>query len=156
MDLATGGGPWDAVGVLSAAAAVSSGLVAGIFFAFSVFVMRALGAVPPESGVAAMRSINRVIITPLFIAVFLGAGALGVALAVLGPWPHAVAAALYVVGVFGVTGARNVPWNNELDALTPGTAEAAAYWAGYLRRWTAWNHVRTVASTGATVLYVIT
>ncbi|WP_245572583.1 DUF1772 domain-containing protein [Actinokineospora enzanensis] len=146
----------DALRVLTVAAAVGGGLMAGIFFAFSVFVMRALASLPAERGIAAMQALNRTILTPLFLLLFLGVGVLGAVLAVIGPPSCLVGGALYVLGVLVVTGARNVPWNNELDALAPNTAEAADYWAGYLRRWTAWNHVRTVASTGAAVAYVVT
>ncbi|GAA3042688.1 DUF1772 domain-containing protein [Actinokineospora globicatena] len=149
---ATALGATDVVGVV---AAVMAGMVAGLFFTFSVVVMRALAPLPAEVGVATMRSINRVIITPLFLVLFLGTGVLGVWLAIAGPWPRVLGAALYLLGVFVVTGVRNVPWNTELDALEPGTAEAAEYWPGYLRRWTAWNHVRTVASTGAAVAFVV-
>ncbi|SES47380.1 DUF1772 domain-containing protein [Actinokineospora terrae] len=146
------GGATDAVGVV---AAVLAGMVAGLFFTFSVVVMPALAPLPAAVGVATMRSINRVIITPLFLVLLLGTGVLGVLLAITGPWPRVLGAALYLLGVFVVTGVRNVPWNTELDALEPGTAEAAEYWPGYLRRWTAWNHVRTVASTGAAVAFVV-
>ncbi|MCP2269001.1 putative membrane protein [Actinokineospora diospyrosa] len=145
----------DALDIAAAAAAVGAGLVAGLFFTFSVVVMPALAPLPAEVGVATMRSVNRVIINPLFLVLFLGTGVLGVLAALAGPWPRVLGAALYLVGAFVVTGVRNVPWNTELDGLTPGTAEAAEYWPGYLRRWTAWNHVRTVASTGAAVAFVV-
>lgn len=44
--------------LLTAVAALGSGLVAGIFFAFSNFVMKALARVPPAQGIGAMQSIN--------------------------------------------------------------------------------------------------
>ena len=40
------------------AAVLGCGLVAGIFFAFSTFVMRALGRRPAGEGIAAMQAIN--------------------------------------------------------------------------------------------------
>lgn len=141
--------------ILTTVAAVSSGMMAGIFFAFSVFLMRALAALPPAQGIAAMQSINRVIITPLFLLLFLGTGALGIFLAVEGPLLRLVGGLLYLVGALLVTFVRNVPWNNALDALAPDSPGAAEHWAGYVRRWTAWNHVRTVASTGAAVAFVL-
>ncbi|WP_285509925.1 anthrone oxygenase family protein [Actinokineospora sp. NBRC 105648] len=145
----------DTLDVLSTVAAVGSGMVAGIFFAFSVFMMRAFAALPPAQGIAAMQTVNRVIVTPLFLVLFLGTAVVGVIAAIVGAVPQVVGAALYVLGAIVVTGTRNVPWNNELDALTPDTAAAAEYWLGYLRRWTAWNHVRTVTSTGAAVAFVV-
>ncbi len=48
----------DLVDILTFAAVLGSGLVAGIFFAFSTFVMRALGQLPQDQGIAAMKSIN--------------------------------------------------------------------------------------------------
>ena len=63
------------------AAALGSGLMAGTFFAFSVFVMGALGRLPPEQGIAAMQSINIVVINRVFLAVFAGTAVISAALA---------------------------------------------------------------------------
>ena len=52
--------------------ALGSALMAGTFFAFSNFVMPALGKLPAEQGLAAMQSINRVVLNPLFLSVFVG------------------------------------------------------------------------------------
>lgn len=38
--------------ILETAAAIGAGLTAGIFYAFSTFVMAALGRIPPEQGIA--------------------------------------------------------------------------------------------------------
>jgi uncharacterized membrane protein len=48
------------------------GLIAGAFFAFSTFVMKALGNLPPAHGIAAMQSINVVVINPWFLTPFIG------------------------------------------------------------------------------------
>ena len=63
--------------------------------------------------------------------------------------------ALYLFGSFGLTMGANVPRNNALLKLEPGTAEADAYWPVYVREWTLWNHIRTIASAAASVLYVL-
>jgi uncharacterized membrane protein len=60
--------------LLTVVAAVGSGLIAGTFFAFSAFVMRALERLPAPHGVAAMQSINVVVINPVFLSVFFGTG----------------------------------------------------------------------------------
>ncbi|HLL90834.1 MAG TPA: hypothetical protein VK324_16150 [Tepidisphaeraceae bacterium] len=60
---------------MTLAAALGSGLMAGVFFAFSAFVMRALGRLPAGEAVAAMRAINVAVINPLFLGVFLGTAA---------------------------------------------------------------------------------
>ena len=142
--------------------AVGCGLMAGVYFAFSVFVMTALSRIPAASGVAAMNSINVVILRSLFMPLFFGTtvAALVVAALALLRWgtPGAPAmlagGVLYVLGMFVVTMARNVPLNSALQAADPSSADGAAVWARYLREWTLWNHVRTVASTAACAAFI--
>ena len=139
------------------------GLVAGIFFAFSSFVMKALARVPPAQGIAAMQSINITVINPWFMAAFLGtavACALVVVFSLL-QWNEAGSTYLlsggliYLIGTLLVTLVFNVPRNNALAALDPASANGARLWASYVTRWTAWNHVRTVAALVAEVLLII-
>jgi uncharacterized membrane protein len=149
--------------VLAVLGVLGTGLVAGVFCAFSTFVMRGLAALPPEQGVAAMRAVNRAAVRPAFMAVFLGSAVLCAVTAVVTfvLWPDEGAvelllgSGLYLVGSFGVTVVANVPRNDALGRLEPGTAQAAAYWSSYVREWTAWNHVRTVASAAAVLAYVL-
>src|ERR1043165_282066 len=130
-------------------AALGSGAIGGAFFAFSSFVMRALGRLAPAEGVRAMQSINIVVINPVFLGVFVGTALVCAALAVLSirSWSDAGSGlrlegcVVYVVGAFAVTMWCNVPRNNALAALPADTADAAAYWARYLGEWTWWNHV---------------
>src|SRR5919199_2262044 len=146
-------GAMTALDVLTLATALGCGLVAGVFFAFSSFVMAGLDRLPAPEGVAAMQSINRTVITPSFMLAWLGTGVLCVGLAA---WSaaaregHAAAAlaagAIYVVGTVGVTFAVNVPLNDRLDAADPAAGEAAPLWRTFVRRWTAWNHVRGAAA----------
>lgn len=138
-------------------AALGSGLMAGLFFAFSVSVMKALGALPPPQGIAAMQSINRVIVNSLFLAVFFGSGALALAALVMtSPAPWVLAGALiYLVGSIGVTMVFNVPRNNALDRADPDSVQGAALWRDYLVTWTAWNHVRTIACAAALVCFIV-
>lgn len=144
------------------AAALGCGLMAGLFFAFSVAMMGALARIQPSEGMAAMQSINRVILNPLFLIVFLGTAlvSLLVVLTSLWRWHEAGAACmlagamLYLVGTFLVTMLFNVPLNNALDAATPASTDGARLWAHYLSTWTAWNHVRTITSTTATAALI--
>jgi uncharacterized membrane protein len=139
------------------ASAVGCGLMAGFFFAFSICVMRALGAISPSQGISAMQSINVVVINPWFLAPFFGMAALSVLLIVtaLARWQEPGAAwvvaggLLYLLGTFGVTVLFNVPRNNALAALEASSEQAAALWADYLVGWTKWNHVRTIAALAA-------
>ena len=62
----------------------------------------------------------------------------------------------YLLGTFLVTIVANVPRNDALAALDPGSVNAAAEWMRYLSDWTTWNHVRTVAAVGAAALLTIT
>jgi len=138
------------------ATALGCGLVAGVFFAFSSFVMPALKRLEPAQGVAAMQSINVLAVTPAFMTALFGTAAACLGLAA---WTVAssgvpttlvlAGCALYLVGTVGVTIACNVPLNNSLATLHPQSAEAAGLWSRYLARWTAWNHLRTVAALAA-------
>lgn len=142
-------------------AALGSGLIAGVFFAFSVFVMKALARLAPPQGISAMQSINLVVLNPGFLGVFLGTAALAVLAAgstlIEGRTPDApylvIGAVLYVAGCLGVTLACNVPRNNALAAVAPAAPGSARLWSGYVVEWTAWNHVRTVASLAAAVAF---
>jgi uncharacterized membrane protein len=149
--------------VVTLAAMIGSGLIAGVFFIFSVCIMRVLGAQPPAQGIATMQAINVVILNPWFLTVFAGTALLGAYLFVAALWgAHgamgtvAVAGSVaYVVGSFLVTMIFNIPRNDALMALAPESAEAARLWADYLTSWTAWNHVRTVASVLGTAFFGI-
>lgn len=133
---------------------LGTGLIAGIFFAFSTFVMAALGRLPSANGISAMQSINVAVLNPLFLGVFMGTAVLCLALALsaIMRWSEPGAAyllagsALYVIGTFVVTIALNVPLNDELAAVNPQNGDAAGVWVRYLADWTMWNHVRTGAA----------
>ena len=143
-------------------AAIGCGLLAGLYFAFSTFIMTALGRVGQVSGITAMNAINAVIVQSLFMPLFLGTtlASLLLAIAAACRWGEPGAAAmlagglLYVIGMFVCTAVVNVPLNNALAAVDPASKEAASLWARYLTDWTLWNHVRTVSSTLACALFI--
>ena len=143
--------------------ALGCGLVAGTFFGFSTFVMKALGKLPPPQGIAAMQSINVVVINRWFMTAFLGTAGVCVAVMIASllrlqdpVTPYFLAGSvLYLVGTVAVTMLFNVPRNNALAAVAPATSEAATLWASYLSTWTAWNHVRTTAALAASALFTI-
>lgn len=149
--------------VLTFATALGCGLNAGVFFAFSSFVMPALARLPAPQGVAAMNSINVLAITPVFMTALFGTAT---ACVLIGIWtlftwarPGAlyvvVGAALYLVGTILVTIVFNVPRNNALAAVNPTSPDADRVWADYVAAWTAWNHVRTAAALVAAALLTI-
>ena len=143
--------------------ALGCGLIAGAFFAFSTFVMKALANLPPAQGIAAMQSINVVVINPWFLTVFLGTAVacVVVTIASLLQWhgpgsPYLLAgSALYLAGTVLVTMLFNVPRNNALASVAPHGSEAATLWTSYLSTWTAWNHVRTMAAVAAAILFTL-
>ena len=142
--------------------AIGCGLLAGLYFAFSAFIMTALDRIGQASGIAVMNAINVTIVQSLFMPIFLGTTAASAALAVIGllRWsePGAMAmvtgGVLYVLGMFIVTMIFNVPLNNALAVADPASQEAASLWARYLTDWTLWNHVRTISSTAACALFI--
>jgi uncharacterized membrane protein len=144
-------------------AVLGCGLIAGVFFAFSTFVMKALAQQPPPQGIAAMQSINITAINPWFMTAFLGTAASCLFLAVssLLKWyrPGAiyllVGSLLYLIGTFLVTMVGNVPLNDGLAIADPNSTDGAKLWANYLTQWTFWNHVRTVAAIAATTMFSI-
>lgn len=143
-------------------AALGSGLIAGVFFAFSTFVMRALAKLPAPSGMSAMQSINVVVINPMFLGVFVGTAGLGVVAAVIAVvrWQRMGAGwllaggLLYVIGTFIVTMLCNVPLNDALAKISANDPNAAERWTSYVSRWTLWNHVRTAAALAATGSFI--
>jgi uncharacterized membrane protein len=153
----------DKVLILAIFAALGCGLMGGLLFAFSNFVMTALSRQPPASGVRTMQAINVYILNPLFLIVFFGTAVASLVLAVAtilgvprsgGPLLLA-GSSLYLIGAVGVTMVFNVPLNNRLSVLDPDTAEAATYWLTYLSEWVRWNHVRTIATVMAAALLIL-
>jgi len=142
---------------------LASALVGGVFQSFSDFVMRGLVEAAPAAGMESMQQLNRTVYRSVFLTTLLGlvpatgAMALYAWLQLSGsPRVLIVAAAIvYVLLVFAVTAAGNVPMNNHLEALAHTSAEGHAYWATYGRVWTWWNHVRTIGSVATAALLLM-
>lgn len=152
-----------AIAILASLATVGSGVVAGVFFAFSTFVMPALGRLPAPQGIAAMQAINVAAINRWFMGALFGTAAASLVLVAAplvgggGPGARLRAAGglVYLLGVVLVTTAFNVPRNDALATVAAGAADAAGPWSRFLAEWTRWNHVRTVAGGVATGLLVL-
>ena len=138
-------------------AALGAGLIGGVFFAFSSFVMKALRGVAPNAGIAAMQSINVVVINLSFLSVFLGTTTACVALVLYAVWGWRapgtecllLGGSSYLAGTFLVTLMFNVPRNQALARVDPASLEAEAakaVWTAYAESWTRWNHVRALAA----------
>jgi uncharacterized membrane protein len=144
--------------IFAVASVVLLGLSAGVFFGFSSFVMSGLARASDEAAGEAMTGINETAPLPAFMSIFFGALLVPAATGIWGlveghdggVWILA-AAAVYLVGTFGVTMALNVPLNNRLLAAH----DKAAGWRAYRRPWTSWNHLRTLAGVVATTLAAV-
>ncbi len=149
--------------VISVAAAVACGLMAGVFFAFSTFVMKALRSLAPEDGMGAMQAINVTAVEPPLMIGLFGTSLLSVA-AALGAltdldspgsgWALA-GAVLYLGGVLAVTAGFHVPRNNALASVGAHDPDAETRWRTYAASWTRGNHVRTVAPLAAALAFTI-
>jgi uncharacterized membrane protein len=148
---------------LTFVASIGSGLVAGVFFAFSSFVMAALARIPSANGIEAMNAINITVINPSFMLAFMGTGFACLLLAVgtffwwgeLDAYLLLIASMTYLIGCIGVTMGFNVPLNNMLAGVQSSTLQANDIWLRFLNEWTFWNHVRTVASAISAIMLTL-
>lgn len=136
--------------------AIGCGLIAGLYFAFSTFILQAFDRLGPARAAEAMNAINVRIQRSLFMPLFLGTTLASLALAVIGlvhlhdagGAAMLAGGAIHVLGMFVVTMVFNVPLNNAL------VARGGEAWPLYLPRWLLWNHIRTLASTIAGALFI--
>ena len=143
--------------------AISVGLMAGVYFTFSAFVMKSLDEIAAPAGMLAMQSINRIIVRSSFLPIFFGSSIAALALTTMSlvepSMPGArwalLGSALYFVGMFLVTVVKNVPLNNRLEATAANGQEGPEMWREYLAKWTVWNHVRTIACLISLALLIL-
>ena len=143
------------------ASITGAGLVTGLLFAFSNFVMRALADLPSEKGMFAMQRINETIINPIFMVLFLGTPILCSVIAVIsglkinepGNLFLLVGALAYIIGPFGITMLFNVPLNNLLACAD--VSDANDIWPMYQKKWQRWNHIRTYIGVVSVVFIAI-
>ena len=144
-------------------ALIGAAVIGGVFFAFSSFVMKALARLPAIDGIAAMQSINVVVLNRSFLGTFMGTAFISILIAFLAikgwgtPSSHwfLAGASLYLIGTFLVTGAGNVPLNERLASVNASDTDAAEVWAHYLDRWTMLNTVRTLAAMAAVFSFAV-
>ena len=143
------------------ASIVGAGLITGLLFSFSNFVMRALAQLQPEKGMFAMQQINEKIINPMFLAIFFGTPLLCAVVAFNsvqelsepGRVVLFIASVAYVIGPFGITMLFNVPLNNQL--ARGSLSEAEKVWGKYQIVWQRWNHLRTYIGILSVVLMTV-
>jgi uncharacterized membrane protein len=139
-----------------ACATLTTGLVAGVYYAYAVSVNLGLAGQPDASYVATMQAINERIENPLFFASFFGAALFP--LAALAAhyrrprsgrlWLIALACVLYIGGSFLLTAFVNVPMNEELARVASDVSagDLARARDAYEDPWDFWNGVRAVFS----------
>lgn len=152
--------------IILVAATTTTAMLVGLFYGWSVSVIPGLARLSNSEYLAAMQSMNRAILNPLFFITFMGSVILLPLCAYLNYtqptsprfWLIAVAAILYIVGTFGITMIANVPLNEALDKFNLVTAseEAKALKREIFEpRWNKLHHIRTVIGFIATVLMII-
>ena len=143
-------------------ATVGAGLMAGVYFAFSGFVMHSLDRLGAVQATDAMNSINRVILKSLFMYVFFGSTLLYTALTIFAMFDSELpgrlllifTGVLYISGMFLCTAVFNVPLNNRLAASADDENAKSEIWAHYLLYWTRWNHLRSICSLATMLLSI--
>lgn len=143
--------------IIIVASISGAGLVTGLLFAFSNFIMRALADLPSDKGMFAMQRINETIINPIFLVLFLGTPILCSVIAVNsglkinepGSLFLLVGALAYLIGPFGITVLFNVPLNNLLARAD--LSESNEIWPMYQKKWQRWNHIRTYIGVASVV-----
>ncbi|WP_116952186.1 anthrone oxygenase family protein [Jiangella endophytica] len=146
---------------LTLASAVSAGLMAGIYFAFSSMVMPGLRRLQPGEAVRSMQSIDVALLNAWFLSAFVGSAVLSGISVVFAfvRWGEEEAIYLLIAGlllIFGslvLTGAYHIPRNKALHLVDPESPEAKERWETYDAEWTSWNHVRAVASLASAILF---
>ncbi|MDX6354497.1 MAG: hypothetical protein QOF98_1400 [Streptomyces sp.] len=140
------------------ATTITTGLMAGLYFAFSVAVLPGLGHADDRTFIQAMQRINVSILNGWFGLAFGGALVLGVAAVVLHwrgaghdalPWIIA-GVALYAASLV-ITMAVNVPLNDQLDAAGDPSRihDPAAVRVKFESAWVHWNIARTLTCVAA-------
>lgn len=136
-------------------------VMAGVFLAFSDFIMRALVGTGRAGGIEAMQMINREVYRWMFMTMFLGLIPISLGIVIFGvkllPMPAgglvAGAGVTYLLGCFAITALMNVPMNNALSDMAYDSDETQAYWeTTYVPRWSFWNSVRAIACVLSAVL----
>ena len=145
--------------IIIVASISGAGLITGLLFAFSNFVMKALADLPSDKGMFAMQRINETIINSVFLVLSLGTPILCSVIAV-NSWLNInepgslfllVGALAYLIGPFGITLLFNVPLNNLLASAD--VSNSNEIWPMYQKKWQRWNHVRTYIGV-ASVLFL--
>ncbi|MGH1373772.1 MAG: DUF1772 domain-containing protein [Cellvibrionaceae bacterium] len=142
---------------------VITGLMAGVYFTFSVVIMKSFALLPELDAARAMNKINEVIVKTIFLPVFFGSTLcfVGLILWSIVDWRGmtsalvVVASIIYLIGMSMITAFGNVPLNNGLKINSDDEAKLVEYWRKYLAVWTGLNHLRTISCIATCTLLAI-
>jgi len=147
-------------------ASLSTGLMAGIFFTWTNAVKPGIGKLNDLGYLSAFQSMNRVILNPTFIGIFIAPVILIPLTTVLQHnilpvykfWMLIATTLFYWIGTFGVTIRGNIPLNELLDKtnLENISIEQAAILRQSVEiKWNWFNLIRTLTSIGAFILLLV-
>lgn len=142
--------------MILSAATLFGGLMAGFFFAYSFSVNWGLKRLDNTAYLSAMQNINKEVLNPIFFTCFFGALML-IPIATIQQLREnrttfvflLIAALSYSIGVFGITGFKNVPLNQKLATFNISTATNASLQQmrnTFEKPWVFWNNIRMTAS----------
>ncbi len=143
-----------------------SGLMAGLFYAWSISVTPGIAKINDVSYLQAFQAMNRAILNPLFFVVFFGLVVLLPVLSYLSFqnsmsnqfWYVILATIIYFAGIMGVTIGGNVPLNNALEALqieSMTQEQMDEFRKGFESKWNRLNTIRTISSIATFLLLVV-
>jgi uncharacterized membrane protein len=145
--------------------ATTTGLIAGLFYAYSCSINLGLGRLPDGAYLAAMQSINKAILNPVFFASFMGTLIL-LPLCTYLQYRQPlspkfiillISTTLYLTGVFGVTIFGNVPLNESLarfDFSVASVEDISRERINFEKPWNRLHQIRTIASVVTLVLVI--
>lgn len=144
---------------------LSSGLIAGLFYSWSISVTPGLAKINDQNYLQAFQSMNRAILNPVFFIFFMGLVILLVLLSYIyysSPASQQFylilsATILYLTGVMAVTIFGNVPMNNTLEALqidSMSPEHMEAFRRGFEKKWNKLNTIRTFFSSFSFILLI--
>jgi len=151
--------------IILALATIFSAIISGLFFSYTFSINLGLHKLNDKTYLIAMQNINREILNPAFYCCFLGAPILLAISTVLFFDIHSpkfyliLAASLsYIIGVFVITGMRNVPLNNQLASVDLSIASEKSIKLmreAFEKPWVFWNLIRTYCSVFTLIFLII-
>jgi uncharacterized membrane protein len=133
-------------------ATLTTGLTAGLLYAFAHSVMPGLGTLDDPGYLTAFQRIDAAISNPWMGLAFLGSPVLTAASLVVdlvgdrAALPWLVAALVLIAATVAITAAVHLPINAAVQEAAPAMAGAADLRTRFETRWVPWNVVRTATS----------